>query len=163
MDAVHAALRRLRFWFVMWFVVQSATGTVIAVYVVDGLSRHPVLGHLMGGVSIGFTVSAAVVASMLLLGFALLIIDSLLELRPWARIAILVVGWITFVGAVANLFTLPEAAEIFREVLSAGGSDWRMLEAASLLTKTLDLVFWSWVIYTLQISSVVRGGFVGHR
>jgi hypothetical protein len=75
----------------------------------------------------------------------------------------LIVGWITVVGAVANLLTLPEAPEIFREVVKADGSDWRMLEAASVLTKTLDLVFWSWATYTLQMNSVVRGALVGQR
>lgn len=160
MDAVHATLRRLRNWFVVWFVVQSAAGTIVAAYVVDGLRRHPLLRHVMGGVSTDLTVSAGILGSMLLFVLALLVMASLLDLRPWARIVLLICGWITVVGAVANLLTLPGSAFLLGPAVRAAGGDWQMLEAVSVFTTTADLVFWSWAIYTLQVNPVVRGAFV---
>jgi len=160
MDAVHATLRRLRAWFVVWFVVQSAAGTAIAAYIVDELRRHALFRYAMGSVSPGFTLTAGIAVSTLLLVLALLVLAALLELQPWSRTVLLVVGWITVVSAITSLLALPGSAGVLEPAVGAAGGDWLTFEAVNALTKVLDLAFWSWVIYTLQINPGVRSAFV---
>lgn len=160
MDAVQVALRRLRGWFVVWFAVQAVAGTVIAAYVLEGLRRDAFLRDTLSGASGEVTVSAGILVSMLLLALALIVFASLLELRTWARVVLLVVGWVTIASAVLNLVALPGAGSFVAPVVEAAGGDWQTLAAASVLTKVVDLVFWSWAIYTLRFNRAVREAFV---
>jgi len=160
MDAAQTALRRFRNCFVVWFVIQSVAGTVVAAHVVDGLRRDDLLGHVLGRGSVDLTIAAGILVSLLLLLIALLVIASLLELRPWARIVCLVFGWITVVGAAVNLLTLPGSAGLLAPAVEIFGGDWRTVAMASAGTKVVDLAFWSWAIHTLQFNRTIRAAFV---
>jgi hypothetical protein len=159
MDAVQSILRRLRIWFVVWFVFQSIAGIAVAAYVLERLQHHGPLRYALSGGSVEITVSAGILVSMLLLLLGLLVMASLLELRPWARIVMLIVAWITAGGAVVNLLTLSGPGAWLGPAVDALGGDWQALAASSAITKAVDLAFWSWVIYTLQINPAVRGAF----
>ena len=159
MDAVHARLRRLRDWFVVWFVVEAAAGTAVAAYVLDGMSHHAVLRYATGGVGAAGTVFAGIVVSLGLLLLAWAVLEALQAFRPWARTVTLVIAWITVVSAAIDLVALPGAAAFLEFVAGLAGRDWAALMAASVLTKGLDLVFWAWVIYTLQSDPAVRDAF----
>lgn len=160
MDAVHATLRRLRGWFVAWFVLQSAIGTVIAAYVVEGMQQHALLRYLVRGVDPVFTVAAGILGSLFVFLVALLVLSSLLELRTWARLVLLIVGWISVFSAAMNLLTAPGTIELLRPAVGAAGGGLAALGAAYVFTKLLDLVFWSWAIYTLQFNRVVWDAFI---
>jgi len=159
MDAVHALLRRLRDWFLVWFVVEAAVGTAAAAYVLDGMGRHSLLRYATGGVGAPGTVLAGIVASLILLLLAWAVLEALLDLQPWARIVMLVIGWITVASAALNLLTLPGSMALVEPIVEITGGDWTVLVAASVLTKALDLAFWCWVIYTLQANSAVKNAF----
>jgi len=160
MDAVHAILRRLRNWFVVWFVAEALVGTAAAAYVLDGMSRHSLLGYVTGGVSAAGTVLAGLVVSLMLLLLAWAVLEALLDLKPWARIVVLVVGWITLASAALNLLTLPATWAQLEPMGVLTGADWRALVAVSVPTKVADLAFWSWAIYVLQMNAAVREAFV---
>ncbi len=160
MDAVHAILRRLRTWFLIWFVAEALVGTAAATYVLDDMSRHPLLGHLTGGVSAAGTVLAALVVSLMLLLLAWAVLGALLELKPWARIVMLVVGWITVVSAALSLLTLPATWAQLEPMGVLTGADWSALEAVNVPAKVADLAFWLWAIYVLQMNAAVREAFV---
>jgi hypothetical protein len=158
MDAVRAILRRLRAWFVVWFVAEALIGTAAATYVLDGMSRHALLRYATGGAGTAGTILAGVVVSLILLWLAWAVLEALLDLKPWARTVMLVVGWITVASATLNLLTLPATP-----ALRAGGvfarADWPVLMTVSVLTKAADLAFWSWAIYVLQLNAAVRAAF----
>jgi hypothetical protein len=160
MDAVHALLRRLRDWFLIWFVVEAAVGTAAAAYVLDGMGRHSVLRYATGGVGAPGTVLAGIVASLILLLLAWAVLEALLDLQPWARMVMLVIGWITVASAALNLLTLPGSMALIEPIVEVTGGDWTVLVAASALTKLADLAFWSWVICVLQLSPGVREAFL---
>ena len=160
MDAVQTALRRIRNWFLVWFIVEAVVGTVVAAWVLDGLGRWPFLRHALGGVGAAGTVLAGFGVSLVLLLLAMAVLDALQRLQPWARIVMLVIGWITVVSAALNLLMLPASAELLESVVEFTGGDWPALVAASALTKLADLVFWSWVIYVLQMNAAVREAFL---
>jgi hypothetical protein len=160
MDAVHVVLRRLRDWFLVWFALEAVAGTAAAAYVLDAMGRHTLLRYATAGVGSAGTVVAGAAVSLLLLLLAWAVLDALLRLRPWARMVMLVIGWITAVSAAINLLVLPDSAALFGSVIELTDGDWAVLAAVSALTKTADVAFWSWVIYTLQVRPAVRDAFV---
>ena len=160
MDAVHALLRRLRDWFLVWFVVEAAVGTAAAAYVLDAMGRHSLLRYATGGVGAAGTVLAGIVASLILLLLAWAVLEALLDLQPWARIVMLVIGWITVASAALSLLLLPASAELLESVVELTGGDWPVLMAADLLTKLADLAYWGWVVYVLQTNAAIREAFL---
>ena len=143
MDAVHALLRRLRDWFLVWFVVEAAVGTAAAAYVLDGMGRHSLLRYATGGVGAPGTVLAGIVASLILLLLAWAVLEALLDLQPWARIVMLVIGWITVASAALNLLTLPGSMALIEPIVEVTGGDWTVLVAAGVARpSSLDLAFW---------------------
>ena len=159
MDPVNAALRQIRRWFVVWFIAEAAAGTAAAAYALDEVGRHPLLQDAMRGWSATGTILAGIGVSLVLLLLSWAVLEALLQLRPWARIVMLVFGWIKVVSAAINLLTLPVSGVILARVTRLTGGDWTALAAASALTKAADLAFWSWVIYMLQMNPTVRAGF----
>ena len=163
MNAVHARLRRLRDWFVVWFVAEAAVGTVVAAYVLDGMGHHSLWRDVTGGSGAAGTILAGIVVSLVLLLLAWVVLEALLDFQPWARMVMLVIGWITVAAAALNLLTLPASAALLATVVELMGGDWSMLVAATALAKLADLAFWSWVIYVLQVNPAVRHAFIGVR
>jgi hypothetical protein len=159
MDAVHALLRRLRNWFLVWFITEAVVGIAAAAYVLDGMGRHPLLRYATGFVGTAGTILSGVVVSLILLWLAWCVLQALLDLKPWARIVMLVVGWITVASATLNLLALPGTPALLEPVVMLTGGDWLALVAAGVLTKAADLVYWSWVIYVLQMNTAVREAF----
>jgi hypothetical protein len=159
MDTVQALLRRLRNWFLVWFVAEAVTGTAAAAYVLDGMSRHSLLGSLTGGISAAGTILAGGVVSLMLFLLAWAVLEALLDLKPWARIVMLVVGWITVALAALGLLTLPGTLALREPVVVLTGADWPALVTVSVLTKAADMAFWSWAIHVLQMNAAVRAAF----
>lgn len=169
MDAVGAVLRRLRGWFTVWFIGEAVVGTATAAYVVDGMRRHTLLRYATGGLNADATIAAGILGSVMVFLLAWAVLEALIDLHAWARVVLLVFGWITVVSAILNLLMLPGSSALLEPVVEVTGGDWPTLAAASVLTKTLDVAFWSWAIYTLQLDPAVRGAFLqasrdaGHR
>ena len=159
MNAVHALLRRLRNWFLAWFIAEAVVGIAASAYVLDGMRLHPLLGDVMGGMGAVGTILSGVVVSLLLLWLAWVVLGALLDLKPWARVVMLVVGWITVASATLNLLALPGTSVLLEPVAMLIGSDWLGLVTVGVLTKVADLAFWSWVIYVLQMNAAVREAF----
>jgi hypothetical protein len=161
MNAIEVALRRIRGWFIAWYVVQSVAGLAIAVNVVEMLRHQPVIGHSLAGATPEVTLMWGIIIASLLLWLALLLLEALVRRRPWARIVMLVIAWITVIGAAVDLLTVPGAAALLGQRLNIDADGWGAIQAATVVTKTVDLLFWSWVIYTLQFTPAVRGAFEG--
>jgi len=159
METVHLLLRRLRNWFLVWFVAEAVIGTAAAVYVLDGMSRHSFLRYLTDGLSAAGTILASVVVLLILLLLALALFEALLALRPWARMIMLVVGWITVISAALDLLLLPATRALLDPMVRLTGGEWLALVTASGLTKAADLAFWAWAIYVLQMNAAVREAF----
>lgn len=158
MDSVHIALRRLLTGFVVWFVLQTVLGAAVAVQVIEGLKQHPLLSDVLRSVTPDFTIGSGVIGSLVLLALAIPVFAALKDLRNWARCLLLVVGWITVVGAVASLLGAGAVGSLVRQS-RAVRTDWLVVEMGNVVTKAIDLAFWSWLIYTLQGNPHVREAF----
>lgn len=92
---------------------------------------------------------------LLLLGLALF--HFLIEKRKWARIILLIVGWITVVDALSGF--------LFHDVTSRMlsyfrlGIDWDQILYLDRVTDTLGLIYWGYVIIMLQFNGKVKREF----
>jgi hypothetical protein len=163
MDAVKTRLRRLRIWFVAWFVIQAAAGTAVAAFVLDGLRDLPWPRFAGAGTSAEVAVGAGILVSALLLLLALLVFDALIDCCAWARFVLLVVGWLTVGSAFVNLLLLPSSSALLESLTGISGGYGLTLTGVSVVTKAGDLVFWVWVIHTLQFDRAVRDAFLDPR
>jgi hypothetical protein len=143
----------------MWFVAQSILGIALAVVVIEGLRQYPFLRDALGGVSPDLTVASGVLGTGIVLLLALLVFASLLELRPWARLVLLIVGWLTVVSAAFGLLTTPAALAWFAPDAARTGLDATLLGAVNVLTKAMDVAYWGWVIAVLQFNRAVCAAF----
>jgi len=88
------------------------------------------------------------------------VLDALQRLQPWARMVMLVIGWITVASTALSLLLLPASAELLESVVELTGGDWPVLMAVDLLTKLADLAYWGWVVYVLQTNAAIREAFL---
>jgi len=161
MDPVQEKLERLRFWFVVWFVWQAALGIVTAAWVLDGLGRYAFMRHAMGGVfDAASTVVAGAMVSIGLLLLAVAVLAALLDRQAWARIVMLVIGWLTVVPGLLSLLALPISTVLLESAARLSGVDAVVLAAVNVVTKGADLLYWSWAIYVLQFTPAVRAVFL---
>ncbi len=159
MDTVHPVLRRLHNWFLIWFVLEAIVGAAVAACVLNGMGRLLFMRFLTGGIGTEGTILAGVIVSLILLLPALVVLKALLDLRPWARMVMLVIGWIMVISAVLDLLTLPATRALLDRVVTLTGDELLALVTASALMKAADLAFWSWAIYVLQVNAAVREAF----
>lgn len=158
MDLIERKLRRLRGWFIAWFAVEAFIGIVVSVTVLDGLHRVglPGLGGGMDALSLGVVPSLFILA--ILMGLALWVFQALLQLQNWARLVLLVLGWFSVAEAVTSVLATGGLG-MLRGCLP--GIDLAGLALVSIITNALKLVFWSYVIATLQFDPGVREAFHG--
>jgi hypothetical protein len=161
MESALTTLRRLRTWFVVWLVASSVVGVAVAAQVIDTMRRYPPLRGVLAGVSTEFTVLAGTLGCAVVLLLGLLVMASLLEFRPWARLLLLVVAWVTVVGAAAGLVAMPASTSLVPWVTGIRGRSWELLTAADVATKVADITFWGWTIRALQFNPAVRAAFLG--
>lgn len=160
MDAVHAKLARLRNWFIVWFILEAVVGTAVAAYVVDGLRYLPWPRDAGAGMSAQFTMAAGILVSAFILFLALLVFDALLDLSTWARMVLLVVGWLTVGSALLGLLLLPASLTILGSMRGLIGVHGSAMTSVDLLTKATDLAYWGWAVYALQFDPPVRNAFL---
>jgi len=160
MDAAKTALSRIRTWFLVWFIAEAVVGTAVAASVLDSMGRQPFLRDALGGVGAAGSVLAGFGVSLVLLLLAMAVLDALQRLQPWARMVMLVIGWITVASAALSLLLLPASAELLESVVELTGGDWPVLMAVDLLTKLADLAYWGWVVYVLQTNAAIREAFL---
>jgi hypothetical protein len=151
-------LQRLRGIFVVYFVLKSIAGAVVAFHVLRPVAGHYGLrGWSPGGLAVfSLTVTAAVLAA------ALLVFARLLELRNWARVLLLVVGWLAVSGAFFGLLIAapgPEMSSWLRRLLPGLNLDWQKLIQFDRVQKTFELLFWGYAIAVLQLDPAVRDEF----
>lgn len=159
MDGVIARLRMLRGWFVFWFVIQSTIGTGVALQVIGKLQESPYYRSALRDAGPGAVASSVLVTTCLLL-IGLWVFHEVIRLKNWARLVLLVVGWLSVLSALSSfmsVFSLPALACLLPELLP--GVDASNLALSSAVTNSLSLVLWGYVILTLQFERQVRDAF----
>ena len=165
MEAVVRRLRLLRGWFLALYVVQSVLAIGITIDVIGSLRRAGgVAGAELARVSDGHVLGWTLCALVGLLALVLWLFREVLRLRPWARLVLLVVAWVSAVSAAISVVAAPSAGTVAPWVARyADGLDVASLAPLSVLANALSLVLWGYVIWTLQFREDVRAAFCGPR
>ena len=156
MEPMEVKLRRLRGWFVAWFVAEAFIGIVASAGILEGLRGLGLHGldAETNPVGLGALLSMFILA--VLLGLALWIFEALLLQRNWARLVLLVAAWINVAGSVTSFIGLGSLGMVFAVF---PGVDLGVLTLISIATNGLKLLFWGYVIATLQFDRKVLVGF----
>ena len=92
---------------------------------------------------------------LLLLGLALF--TFLIRKQNWARIVLLIVGWINVIDAVSGMLFYSQASR-FLSYFNVG-IDWDQLIYMDRVTDILGLIYWGYVIIVLQFNDKVKQEF----
>ena len=137
-------LRQLRTLFIVYFAVKVAIDL--------GFGRDLIPAELMGSVLTPTgLVASIVVTDGILFVVGLLLFKFLLELKPWARVILLVVGWVAVLDAVFGILFAPQIPALIRHI--DYGLDWNRILWVDRATDMLGLLYWGYFIYVLQIRS----------
>lgn len=160
MDVIIARLRLLRGWFVVGFVVQSLVGTWAALRVIGWMQDAPFYGPALRAATPGLVTSSSLLATAGLLVLALWLFHELLRLRNWARLVLLVLGWLSVLGALSSLLSASSLPDLARWLPGpSSGADLAGLARVSVATNGLSLLLWGFVIAVLQFDRGVRDAF----
>jgi hypothetical protein len=153
-------LGQLRGVFLVWFVAQCVLGNWSAVRAIQQLRGSARFAGELESVTPAYILGVSLVSEALVLALALLVFWRLLRLADWARILLLVFGWLGALGAAISLLTSPSPA-LLESWLDGflPGVDWRGLGRLGLLSDALSLAFWSYLVFTLQFQPAVRAAF----
>jgi hypothetical protein len=99
----------------------------------------------------------AVIGNGILLLLGLALFHFLLQKKNWARIILLIVGWINVVDAVSGLL-FHDVASRFLSYFRVG-VDWDQILYLDRMTDILGLFFWGYLILVLQFNEKVRSEF----
>jgi len=157
MSSPSIKLFRLRAIFVAYFVLKSLVGAWVAWSVLrKGSWRHLGKWEFSPGTVLAFSLMAAAV----ILIIALFIFGRLLQRRNWARVLLLVVGWLTVISAAFSLLASTQIADMGAWVSRwLPEMDWEKLMQFDRIQKVFELLFWGYVISVLQFDQAVRDEF----
>ncbi len=159
MSSTSVKLYRLRGIFVVYFVLKSIVGAIIAFGILRPIAvgRYSLQEWSPGSLAV---FSLTITAVILLLAW--LVFGQLLLRRNWARVLLLVIGWLTVVSAIASLLLAPPVSAMgswLSRWVAPLGMDWQKLLAYDRVQKVFELLFWGYLISVLQFDHAVRDEF----
>ena len=154
-------LSRLRWAFVVYFVILVGIDTVVAWKMAGGwLGSFPGTGLGRWRLTYWAFLLVYLLVAGLLLALGLWLFGRLPQRKNWARVVLLVVAWLTVLDAISSwLFTsgtsgfLPWIAGLAPDV------DWHLAFLVDRIKDLLGFVFWGYAIYVLQVDKEVKGEF----
>jgi glucan phosphoethanolaminetransferase (alkaline phosphatase superfamily) len=150
-------LYRLRGWFVIYYVLKSVVGAAVAMIVLKPENLGRVGAQDFSGASL--LVFSLLVAAVIL-AIALIIFAQLLLRRNWARVLLLVLGWLTVIGAVFSLLASTQIVNMGSWMSRlVPEMDWEKLMNFDRLQKVFELLFWGYLIAVLQFADEVKKEF----
>jgi hypothetical protein len=160
MSSTSVKLQRLRGWFVVYFLLKSVVGAVVAAIVLKPAYFQHLAGSGLGNFSNASLLAFSLMVTALILAVALIVFAQLLRLRNWARVLLLVIGWLTVISAVFSLLAssqLNQMGSLMFRLLP--DLDWEKLVNFDHFQKVFEFLFWGYLIAVLQFDDEVRKEF----
>ncbi len=161
MSQVTAKLHQLRGFFIVYFVAQLFVDIVLG----WDLTRVSLgRGRGFGPGRMGFSRGAFLMLTLLFAGvlfaLALWFFQQMIQRKNWARIVLLVVGWVTVADAFFSWLLTARSAGFTAWLFGlAPGLDWQRALLVDRVKDFLGLLFWAYLIYVLQFTPEVRRSF----
>jgi len=160
MSSPSVKLYRLRGWFVIYFVLKSVVGAVVAAVVLKPAQLSRLSRFNERNFSTTSLLFFSLVVTAVILAVALLIFARLLERKNWARLLLLVIGWLTVFGAILSLLASTQLGDMSSWVSHwLPEWDWQKLVNFDRIQKIFELLFWGYLIAVLQFDEEVKKEF----
>jgi branched-subunit amino acid ABC-type transport system permease component len=160
MSSPSMKLYRLRGIFIAYFVLKSLAGAVVAWSVFRTLAEERLRG--MRGWTPKSLAGVSLMGTALVLALALLVFARLLRRKNWARVLLLVLGWLAVINALFTLLTSAQLSEMgawVARLVPGLDLDWEKLMQFDRIQKVFELLFWGYLISVLQFDPAVRNEF----
>ena len=160
MSSPSVKLHRLRGIFVAYYVLKSLAGAMVAWSVFRTLAEERLRG--LRGWTPGGLAAFSLMVTVLILVLAWLVFSQLLLRRNWARVLLLVLGWLAILSAVFTLLTSTQLSEMgawLSRLVPGLDLDWEKLMQYDRVQKVFELLFWGYLISVLQFDPQVRKEF----
>ena len=163
MNGTTATLRRLRTLFVVYFLARTSVGIALT-WPAFGLAVNDIEGRSAshGQVPLAPVMAFGRLLEVGLFALGFWILTQLLHRKNWARVLLLIVGWLAVLGALFALSTNSQIASLGRSFGHiVPGLDWQRIAQVGVIQDALALIFWGYLVYVLQIDDRVKGEFLG--
>jgi len=140
-------LYRLRSFFIIYFIVKIIIDIVFSRDVTLSVGNHIDISPMTFYVIVIFI-------NIILFLIGLLLFYFLLEKRNWARIVLLIFGWLAILDFISSIFLSPRLGDLF--VNLGGITNWDKLIVIDRITDFINVVFWGYAVYILQFNSDVK-------
>jgi len=154
-------LSRLRWVFVVYFFVLVGIDIVVGWKMTGGgLGSFSGSGPVRSRLSYWAYLLLYLLVSVILFALGLWLFGRLPQRKNWARVALLIVAWLTVMDAISTwLFTSGNEGFLPWIASLAPGLDWHRAFLVDRIKDLLGLVFWGYAIYTLQVDREVKREF----
>jgi hypothetical protein len=142
-------LSRLRIIFIVYIIIKIIIDLAFTKDIALGLSDY---------ISAKMLDALIVVANLLLMVVGLILFYFLLEKKNWARIVLLVVGWLAVLDFFSGLLSYTHNIKPLENFNL--GLDWNQLILIDRATDFVGFIFWGYAIYLLQITRNVKKNFL---
>jgi hypothetical protein len=140
-------LARLRLYFIIYFIVKVIIDIAAGSHITSEMT-----GYL--GIPSNLFYIFAVIINLILFLAGLLLFRFLLEKRNWARIVLLVVGWLAVFDFMTSLLFSSKAREFLMHIdLSI---NWDTLILIDRATDLVGFIFWGYAIFILMFTPEVK-------
>jgi len=99
----------------------------------------------------------AILSNGVLLLLGLVLFHFLLQKRNWARILLLIIGWINVIDALSGILFHTQVTRFLSHF--SFGVDWERILYLDRVTDILGLIYWGYAIVVLQFTDSVRREF----
>jgi hypothetical protein len=138
-------LSLLRLLFIIYFLARTAIDLAAGGRISSGLSTY-LAPHTY------YTI--AIVGNVLLFLLGLLVFHFLLVRKNWARIILLVVGWLAVIDFLSSLLLTTAGVEVLRRIDPA--VNWDAIIQIDRITDFVGFLFWGCTIFVLQFRADVK-------
>ncbi len=162
MSQIDSKLSQLRGLFIIYFAVQLIVDFVLGWNLAReelGRGRGYGLGRLH--LSRGAFLTLVLIVASFLFALGLWLFGQLLRRKNWARVVLLIIGWLAVADALLS-FLLTSRAMGFMPWMHSlePGLDWHRVVLIDRTKDFLGLIFWGYLIYVLQIHPEVKRVFL---
>ncbi len=140
-------LSRLRLIFIIYFLVKIIIDIAAGDHVTNGITSYLTISPKT-------YYTLAIGANFILLFLGLLLFYFLLERRNWARIILLIIGWLAILDFFSSLLFSAKGIELLTRIDPA--TNWNTIMQIDRVTDFIGLLFWGYAIYILQFNTEVK-------
>ncbi|MBA4311819.1 MAG: hypothetical protein C0417_04220 [Chlorobiaceae bacterium] len=138
-------LSRLRLVFIIYFLAKIGIDIAAGGRISSGLTSYltPATYYTL-----------AVIGNVILFLVGLLFFYFLLDKRQWARIVLLIVGWIAVVDFFSSILSSTAGVELLNRIDPS--TNWNVIMQIDRVTDFIGLIFWGYAIFILQFNTEVK-------